>query len=465
MFWPDDEALSAQTWWTWPAWADGPTNGALIAALRPALRAALLLGYQVHSIDVGVGASTGQTTDWQSIELATLTIDLAKPLPYDKPYAGANVRFGVSEVADLLGSIDGTYAVGIDIPIVGSDEEVPESGEEPDQEEPADVPVPRDLVDGVGEFVDQAVDLLTGRIPEAASATVPMPADVSGGLLWMFDPLWWDGTFVPEAGAEDTHPVMTKLCQNMQPLKTDMCAFPQEFLRAQISGGPPGYQRYKDTFRAANLAFLTYGLSPAYRDMHVWLALETALQERGESHRIDQRTVYRLKADRLSAPVWLDVLCELLRLGVVGIRPLVEPVDPPTPVVAVAGLGTPLTELTLRVWGGDAEIVCRRTTVFADEGLTGLETSLAWDYLPGDAQNRPAVVVVAGRGVAIETRGLRHTRPRDLEHPWKDAERWDLAVYRVQNSSVIPQGGSRHLLDPAALPRPHPGARRLRRDH
>jgi hypothetical protein len=105
VFWPDADVLSQQTWWKDPAWSGGPTLGALVEALRPALRAALLLGWQVDSIEVATGRATNQTTEWTSIELATLTVEPAKPLDVDKPFTGPNVHLGVFEVADLLGRI------------------------------------------------------------------------------------------------------------------------------------------------------------------------------------------------------------------------------------------------------------------------------------------------------------------------------------------------------------------------
>jgi hypothetical protein len=63
VFWSDATLLSQQDWWSDPAWDGGPGYGELIEAVRPALRAALLLGWRVHSIDLGIGRSSGQSTE------------------------------------------------------------------------------------------------------------------------------------------------------------------------------------------------------------------------------------------------------------------------------------------------------------------------------------------------------------------------------------------------------------------
>ena len=61
MLWPDDTTLASRPWWTWPAWSDGPTLGRVVVPVRPALRSALLLGYRVDAIALGIGRATGQT--------------------------------------------------------------------------------------------------------------------------------------------------------------------------------------------------------------------------------------------------------------------------------------------------------------------------------------------------------------------------------------------------------------------
>jgi hypothetical protein len=157
MFWPQASMLSRQDWWALPAWDDGPPYGELIEAVRPALRAALLLGGEVDSIDIGVGVF-GSPTGWVSVDAATLELtaqDLGE-LPSD----GITIGLSVSPVLDLLGTIDDDvngYRVPLTVPDFVSDEVPGES-------------VPEAITAAVDAFVTDAVNALAPAAPNAGES-------------------------------------------------------------------------------------------------------------------------------------------------------------------------------------------------------------------------------------------------------------------------------------------------------
>jgi hypothetical protein len=419
VFWLDATLLSQQDWWTEPAWDGGPGYGELVEAVRPALRAALLLGWRVHSIDLGIGRSSGQSTDWASIELATLELVAATPLDVDKPFDGPNLHLGVAEIVDLHGRLgdDGDYAIPIDIPVFGA-------GELTDG-------VPAGIADGVDAFVNDALDELAPTVPD--DPVLAAPRSNQQGLLWLLYTNHWRGLTEEakfEAGAQTIA------------LRQD----PTGFLMGEL-----------------------YGQSVAKPAAELWDHLALSVQARGEAHRLPQQA-----RGRLPSMSWLDALSELVWRGAVIVDGLVEPADPPPPIEALrfgAAEDDPVTELTLSIWGGDAEVTLRRWLTFDDEGHDTLTGSVAWDYVPGDDQQRPMVVVVAGRGVQIEpdpevTLTGRSVPPGsdedDEEGP--DTARvadgagaavrpgglpWDLLIHRVQDDALVPAAGAK--IDPVVL--------------
>lgn len=450
MFWPDEKVFAKQTWWSWPAHAAGPTYGGVVEALRPAIRAALLLGYQVEAIDIALGAGPpGQVSRWESIELDTLQLSASgRQLDIQRPFEGLNIRLKVAEITDLVGAVTGTYALDVDLPLFGSDEAIPDDSEE----FVGPVLVPDDLVAGVRSFVTDAVATLVARLPAAPAQDQSqqeewlVPREAGGGLAWIFDPTHWHGL----TGAAKV---------KLWPIALELLSHPEGFLAGQLFGDRREHPSTPDLGEqlpdlgggAASLPFLVRRRNPHhYEDLSFWKHLLLSLQGRGESHRLPEWVRDPIAGDLYHGPTWLEAICELLRRGVVRIDGLVEAPDPPEPIVAVAApvtAGQPVREFTLRVWGGDAEIVCRRVTVFDDESHEGLEDSVAWDYLPGDAQTTPAVIVVAGRGVAVDP--PRPAPDRGIDRPWQDADRWMLEIYRVQDDALVPRGGQ--MIDTARL--------------
>jgi hypothetical protein len=420
VFWPDEEILSQQGWWKESAWSGGPTLGVLIEALRPALRAALLLGWQVDSIEVGIGKATNETTEWKSIELATLELDPAKPLDVDKPFDGPNVHLGTFEIADLIGRIgEGTFAIPMDIPIIGAGG----LGET----------IPTELLEGVDAFVNDAIDELASTVP--GDPVLAAPRAIGRGLLWIFYTNYWRGLNVDAKWAADVESMA---------LRQD----PTAFLIGELWALPVTKPREE-----------------------FWPELALSIQARGEANRLPQRA-----RNRLPTMPWLDALSELIWRGAVIVDGLVEPADPCEPIEPLPtdkGQGSPVEEVTLSIWGGDAEITLRRVLTFDSEGKDTIDTSVAWDYVPGDEQQRPTVVVVAGRGVAVEfDRALvrlagRTLVPEEATEPPETARvseygqgtatpeatvasmPWDLLIHRTEDDHLIHQLGAQ--IDPAAL--------------
>lgn len=442
MFWPDVALLSRQSWWTEPAWDNGPGYGQLVEALRPALRAALLLGWQVDSIEVGTGRATDQSTEWASIELATLELEPAKPLDVNKPFSGPNVHLGAIEVTDLLGRInrespeilDGTFAIPIDIPVFGSDDLSD------------DETVPAGIVDGVESFVNDALDELVPTVPTVPAnpddplSVSPPPRAMQQGLLWMLNSMYWRGLNREAERALDGETLA---------LHSDPTAFLLDALHGQ-----PVQKRHEE----------------------FWPTLAASVQAQGQAHRLPQEV-----RDRLPGMAWFDALSELIWRGAVLVDGLIEPPDPPEAIEAVPtdkGFDEPVKELTLLVWGGEAEITLRRELVFDDEGVDTVDTSVTWDYVPGDEQQRPTVVVVAGRGVAVEydpdevvltgrtvvpeeDAGGAETARVGGNDNLDDLDRvpvlaWDLLIHRVQDDNLVRQLGAQidpvQLLNPILVP-------------
>ncbi|MER7457929.1 hypothetical protein [Micromonospora sp. NPDC126480] len=412
MFWPDDTTLARQPWWAEAAWLDGPTYGELVSSLRPVLRVAALHGYSVDAINIGFGPGPVVHGDWQSIDLDTLELLPGASVSPDLPDEGPGIWLDVAEIDDLAGQVAAGYATGLDFPLF--------AGGYTD-----DHSVPPEIRSDIAAFVDAAIADLTSRVPDSGG----VPRDDGGGLLWVFDARHW-------------HPTDAMLQFWIQLALNQMYANPTGFLRGQVyadrdlhapgaGAGPP------------NLLFLMGGAAaePAFDagSMHrgVWSALTWHLQVTGAATRLfeAERRLYR----GASAPVWLDVVLDLVLRGVILIDGLVDPGEPPEPIAAeqLAASGDAVDAVRLWIWG-DTPVTLRRRTVFPEQGGPGLESSVAWDYVPGDSQVRPTVLLVAGRGVAIE-----HRIDPAVRRPW------DLRVHRVQDDALVPPLGS--MIDTALL--------------
>ena len=430
MFWPDDASLQLQPWWDEPAWEDGPGWGALVGAARPAIRAALLLGYAVSAIGLGFGKGVALDGDWWQLDLETLALVPGPGLSPDKQADGPTLWLEASALTDAatdlatlspdeVDPLAGMYAIAFDFGLFGSDDYTD------------DGTVPKAITDAVAAVAIRAVDQLGPRLPskgawqDAVAAGGGLPRVANGGLVWMLDPHYWDGV-----GADAV--------TEMEPVVEELLEAKERFLLGQVfderdehrPGSGPG---------ATNLRFL-FGRElffPGRANTRFWAALLAQLQARGEAHRLWERERARFSA--AEAPNWLDVLGELIARGVVGVFGLFSAPDPPlalTPFNPTSDTLTP-TEVSVTVWGATT-ITLRRQTVFADQPNPGVMGSVAWDYVAGNEQVKPTVLLVAGRGIAIE----HHID--DL-----DARPWALEIYRVQDDAVVQRMGAQ--VDTAAL--------------
>lgn len=442
MFWPDDISLSDRTWWAEPAWDRGPTWGALVAAVRPAMRTALLLGYSVDGVALGFGQGAALDDEWQILRLDTLELVPGVDLSPNKLAEGPSVWLEASPQSDA--SIDlnpdesegfgedqadplvGTYAIAFDFALFGSDDYTEDGS------------VPAAIVAAVKDVVNRAVDELAARLPsragwhDAVAAGGGLPREEGGGLAWILDPHHWDG-------------IGTDAAAELDPVVEELLAARDAFLLGQLlddrsmhrAGAAPG---------PANLPFLLGReiFWPRKAGDRFWAAVLASLQGSGEAHRLWERERARFGA-RDSAPNWLDVLGELIGRGVVGVYGLFDPPDPPAPLTSVVPVadGAPdadpqsAVEVTLTVWGR-TPITLTRRTVFADQPNEGVLGSVAWDYVPGTDQVKPTVLLVAGRGIEI----AHHID--DL-----DQRPWGLEIFRVQDDLIIASLGAQ--IDPVAL--------------
>jgi hypothetical protein len=439
VFWPDDITLSEQSWGDTPAWDRGPTWGALVAAARPAIRALLLLGYAVDAIGLGFGKGISLDGEWQLLALETLALVPGPDLSPDKQAEGPTLWLQASPLTDSATDLDpqppadgdpaddmddidllvDTYAIEFDAGLFGSDDYT------------ADGTVPAAITSAVVAVAIRAVDLLGQRLPskgawqDAVAAGGGLPRQANGGLVWILDPHYWDGVG-PDALAEQVH-VVEELLEAREKFLLGQVFDDRDEHRAGSGPGP------------AHLFFLLGRelFWPGKANIRFWTALLAQLQARGEAHRLWERE--RARFSDPEAPNWLDVLGELLARGVVGIFGLFTPLDPPLPLTPFDPNGDALatTEVTLTVWGATA-ITLRRQTVFADQPNPGVMGSVAWDYVPGNEQRKPTVLLVAGRGIAIE----HHID--DL-----DSRPWALEIYRVQDDAVVQRLGAQ--VDTVAL--------------
>ncbi|GIH22706.1 hypothetical protein Aph01nite_10160 [Acrocarpospora phusangensis] len=411
MFWPDDSELALQEWWGVPAWAGGPVYGALVTAVRPALRAALLLGYEVTSINLGFGAGVSAEGEWQAIDGGTLELAPGAYESVEKQSSGPTLWLEVLPFFDRADDQIGSYAIPFEFGLFGGEEST------------SDGSVPAGIAAAVDDVVARAVDALTATLPsrEAWRTAGGLPRRADGGLLWILDPAYQTGL---GSAAGDLASVVEALLADRE-----------AFLLGQVygervahAGNEPG---------PASLRFLLDRQLAWPRRAHrrIWAGLLADLQARGEAHRLWERE--RGNFQGRSAPTWLDVLSQLIWRGVVTVHGLYEAEPAPYPLAAAAPTGDPDERITLTVWGATV-ITIWREVVFADGGGTGLHGCVAWDYAPGDARTKPTVILVAGRGITID-----HANDAPEDRPWQ------LEIFRVQDDRLVPGLGSR--IDPMAL--------------
>jgi len=383
-FWPAPDVLRGDEL-NEEAWADGPLSSDLVIALLPAIRALFLLGYQVATINTTETTGSGETVTWWSLDLRTL-VPFEQPLPFDRPRQAFNIAFELDQLNDGDELTGDGFGMPLPAEAIGMDAALP-----------AGSLVPDELQSSIDRFVEQAVATLAAALPASGQAD----RGQGSGMLWLLDPIEWEGI--------DADP--QALMRGMLPAQAARAA---DFVREQVTGA-----QTDDPDRPPHLEWLfaTAGRTADYAKFTS--GIRQSIQARGVSHIVNlTRWLELFWPSPSEAPPWLDVLAELLCRGVILIEGLIDPADPPPPLEARQVSDR---EVQLMVWG-EAPITIKR--VHDSDGATGLDGSASWEYVPGDALNRPRVLVVAGRGLSIA-------------HQHRYITSWDLELYRVQSDHVI----------------------------
>ena len=418
MLWPSVEDLRGAPgkdeppWKDEPAWDEGPPLSDVVVALIPALRVLFLQGWRTVSINFAEGMSTGQSTEWRSLDVATLELT-TEMLSWDREWSGLNVAFDVVPMNDTHGPAQNGYSMWVEVLSLGIDEPMATNGK-----------IPHDLEVSIDDFVETGVERLAALIP---FASLDPPRADNQGLLWVFHGVhWWGLPHYGEVAVDSATQILREE--------------PADFIRGQV---------YDDS-RKHDKKFYLRREHPdlewlCHRPNHsrvfagqFWQQIAKALQGRGEAHRL---TI----ADRGRLPTigWLDAIVELLTLGAIDMDGLITAVEPVEPLVAHT---IDDENATLVVWGEQTINLIRSTPLLHKRSLEG---SVAWDYWEGDHDNKPRVLLVVSRGI-------------EVGDTWRPAFPWVFDIIRVQDDSLVPSEGE--AIDPTliltpALLEPQPGER------
>lgn len=303
MYWPDDATLDGQPWSAQAAWPQGPTLRHLIVALRPAMRAAFLLGHRVEAIEIGFGEDPATITGWRAVDLTTLAAGPDPAASADGP--PPRVRLRTVELTDRTGRLSGSFAIPCAFPIFNAG------------------PIFSALVDQVVDFVENAIELLIVVVSEAE----PPERGAGHGLLWTLVPTpeHWPGM---DGGALEA----------IRPIVAELRANPVPFLRGQLYADRAEHidehsiEEYAARSGPANLCFLQrHGSQQA--DPYEWdhLAKHDDLAHRLHTkfwRAIDASLLPPARLAQLSAaekaPTWLDAFTELVTRRVIRIPELAQ---------------------------------------------------------------------------------------------------------------------------------------------
>jgi hypothetical protein len=396
--------------------------GDVVMAVRPVVRALFLQGHRTLSINFALGAASGESTVWRSLAPPPEGDPSLDPQAFvvsdewrsfDRPNSGLNIGFELADIGDAHGPARNGYAMPSPTEVIGIDEPLATNGK-----------VPAALERVVEDYVDSAADALAALLPDVRADP---PRGDHQGVLWIFDPGWWFG--LPDAAVGVAVYALSVLRMEGA-----------DFIRGQVFDDSRKHDpKFLARRRSPSLEWL-YGRIeyPVFEPAQFWSELALALQGRGEAHHLTM-------ADRQRLPnvAWLDAIFELMAIGAIGVDGLIEPAEPIEPLVSIA---VDDENEQLVVWGEQSINLLRSTPLLYKRSLAG---SVAWDYVYGDAGNKPRVVVVASRGIEIGT-------------AWDESFPWVLDIIRVQDDTLVPSEGEQ--IDPAtiltaSLHEPLPGER------
>ncbi|MDO9015263.1 MAG: hypothetical protein Q8S73_30540 [Deltaproteobacteria bacterium] len=418
VFWPTDSELGVASWAAQRAWVDGPTYGVLIRAMCPVLRVLFMLGHQTISIKFGIGALIDESDEWSiySVEDRSFSTDF---LAIDRTYEGINVVFELIP----LGHFDGTsYAIPPPSVTLGS------------SDTPAGYELPADLLAARDRLLSDCARLLADQVSDRNSLLGP-----HRGLAWIFDPAWWVGQPAQVDDESQYDPI-----GNATQLVDALLRMPFEFILSQAYGDRNYF--VPGTLAARYEVPSLWQMSRPQVVEKFWHGVYESLRRRGLAHLL--RISDRRKLDSPQPPSVLETVVRLLELGVIAFEGVFEPDIPAEPLVERV---TNDNMIELLVWG-ETPIVLTRTG------------KVAWDYVHGDSEHAPRVIIVAGRGVSIEY--PTGTRLHDQLYGRQDHP-WILDIYRVQDDALIPPLGTTidvtALLIPVLIDDDQPNSGRPRR--
>jgi hypothetical protein len=309
-----------------------------------------------------VTVNTTETTgSGQSVDWWSLDLQSLDPFEQPLPFDRPRLTFNIAFELEELNDGDELTGHGFGMPL-------PAEAIGMDSVLPSGSLIPDELQASIDRFVDQAVAMMASTLP---GTTGWADRGQGTGMLWLFDPVEWEGI--------DAEP--KTLVGGMMPAQS---ARASDFVREQVTGAQTA-----DPDRPPHLAWL-FAVAGRTNDFaRFTISLRQSLQARGLSHAVNLTRWQDLfwPPGPGEAPPWLDVLVELLLRGVILVDGLIE----------------------------------RRHD---SAGATAVLGSANWEYIPGNAQVKPRMVVVAGRGLAIT-------------HDHRCISSWDLELYRVQSDRAI----------------------------
>ena len=430
-------------------WSELESLQLALLALDPLMRALELAGYVTTQIQFGAGAVGSPPSSWVVIDPGLMEAS-------EQPTASAasvvwpeNARFAISFHLNVRRAATERSLAMPPQPLSQMPFPPTLPGDDPDETVEWATEGPNTLVFGSQQAVTSQADLLTAidasEIAGFVEQTVlglahrwanqsfygaldPFGDGQAPGLLWLFDPSYWD-TEPPTWTGNDAD--QARWAAQTVLLYADKD--PAGFIRAQVSAAT------RPDVRAATLGGLlelATGSAGAARNLRrdYFSALENKFAwsiEHGLGGSLDEGTFHDVCGQAwLGHPSrlrWLDVILYLAESRLLPFPGLVHAeldyafetaVDPVDVVMTADGLG-----VEIRILGSEPIVVKR----VLDIGFPVAEC-LTWEYTGADAEGIATLIVVAAPGVSVTGR-------ENVESSWR------LVVYRVQDHDLVPPWG------------------------
>jgi hypothetical protein len=422
----------------WQGWLDVATVDLLLRQLAPLLRGLLLAGYEVSRVELGIAASAGaRPARWVEIVLATMEVaevdtEVAWPDGSGGPWPdGSRVVVALAVVA-LLSAAGASLAIppgpdGRPFPagwsaesqntlVLASEQPVARLGDLYAALESSELPA---LVDGL-------VDALVDRWEKGG--LVPYDFVTPPGLLWIFNPTFWD--YEPPLAVT---PEALVVRDTAGKLLEAAVAEPPAFLRGQIV--EHATRAEADAATLGGLLEQSYGRRLARNFRRDWFqAMEAQLLASvgiGDGRPPGVPSFGNVCGPRLlgyrSDVRWLEVILTVADNRLLPFPSLAHPDLPYDYELEEEPLEVTRTAdekgVEIRVFGCDPVVVRREY----DLGYE-VEQCFTWEYMGADPAGRGTLVIVAAPGVSVSG---RENVPETCR----------LVVYRVQDHELVPAWG------------------------